>query len=72
MSRKHRCRQMNMSDDQSGTGSTLGCSKWSSNETAGEKKAETYPLWYVEHFFDPRTKVAAVFSILSLAVVDEL
>jgi hypothetical protein len=41
-----------------------GCSKRSSSEAAGEKKPETYPLGYVEDFFDPRTKLAAFFNIL--------
>jgi hypothetical protein len=43
--------------------SLAGCSKWFSNEAAGEKKPEAYPLGYVEDFFEPRTKLGAIFSI---------
>jgi len=41
-----------------------GCSKWPPNKAAGKKKPEAYPLGYVEDFFEPRTKLEAVFSIL--------
>jgi hypothetical protein len=41
-----------------------GCSKRSSSEAAREKKPETYPLGYVEDFFEPRTKLAAFVNIL--------
>jgi predicted metal-dependent phosphoesterase TrpH len=41
-----------------------GCSKWSANEAAGERKPEAYPLGYVEDFLEPRTKLGAIFSIL--------
>jgi len=39
-----------------------GCSKRSSNETAGELKPEAYPQGYVEDFDEPRTKLGAFFS----------
>src|SRR6476620_4852381 len=84
------------------TRNTLGCSKWPSNKTAGEKKAETYRYitrpalsrprpalshGYVDDSFEPRTKLGkgrvsarrgqggcnvVIFSILNLAVIDEL
>ena len=41
-----------------------GCSKWPSSKAAGESKPEAYPLGYVEDFDEPRTKLAAFFSIL--------
>jgi len=41
-----------------------GCSKWFTNEAAGERKPEAYPLGYVEEFPEPRTKLEAIFSIL--------
>ena len=43
---------------------TTGCSKWLSSKAAGESKPEAYPLGYVEDFDEPRTKLAAFFSIL--------
>lgn len=33
------------------------------SEAAREKNPEAYPLGYVEEFFEPRTKLEAVFSI---------
>jgi hypothetical protein len=42
-----------------------GCSKRSHNKAAGELKAEAYPLGYVEHFGELRTRLWAFFSILS-------
>lgn len=33
------------------------------SEAAGEKNPETYPLGYVEEFFEPRTKLGTIFSI---------
>jgi hypothetical protein len=30
----------------------------------GETKPQAYPLGYVEDFFEPRTKLGAIFSIL--------
>jgi len=33
------------------------------SETAGEKNPEAYPPGYVEEFFEPRTKLGAIFSI---------
>ena len=41
-----------------------GLSKWSSNEAAGEKGPQAYPLGYVEDRFEPRTKLGAVFTSL--------
>ena len=35
-----------------------------SSKTAGEPKPEAYPLGYVEDYFDPRTTLGTVFSIL--------
>lgn len=37
-------------------------SKRSSNEAAGEKGPQAYPLGYVEDRFEPRTKLGAVFT----------
>ena len=34
------------------------------NKAAGEKKPEAYPLGYVEDFFEPRTPLENMFSIL--------
>ena len=34
------------------------------SKAAGEKQPEAYPLGYVEDYFDPRTKLGTVFSIL--------
>jgi hypothetical protein len=45
-----------------------GGSKWSSNKAAGEKKPEAYLLRYVEDFFDPRTTLEIIFSLLLLHV----
>jgi hypothetical protein len=42
------------------------------SKAAGKKQPEAHPLGYVEHFFDPRTKLGTFFSILNLAVIDEL
>lgn len=33
------------------------------SEAAGEKSLEAYSLGYVEEFFEPRTKLEAIFSI---------
>jgi hypothetical protein len=41
-----------------------GCSKWLFSEAAGESKPEAYPWGYVGDFDEPRTKLAAIFSIL--------
>jgi hypothetical protein len=41
-----------------------GCSKRSSSKAAGEKYPEAYPLGYVEDYFDLRTTLGTVFSIL--------
>jgi hypothetical protein len=41
-----------------------GCSKRLSSKAAGKSKPEAYPLGYVEDFDEPRTKLAAFFSIL--------
>jgi hypothetical protein len=41
-----------------------GCSKRLSSKAAGESKPEAYPLGYVEDFDEPRTPLAAFFSIL--------
>lgn len=41
-----------------------GCSKGSSIEASGESKPEAYPLGYVEHFDEPRTKLGSFFSSL--------
>jgi hypothetical protein len=35
-----------------------------SNEAAGKRKPEAYPLGYVEDFLEPRTKLEAIFSVL--------
>lgn len=40
-----------------------GMLKIVASETAGEKNPEAYPLEYVEEFFEPRTKLEAIFSI---------
>jgi hypothetical protein len=37
--------------------------KTAANEAAGEKEPQAYPLGYVEDCFEPRTKLAGVFSI---------
>ena len=37
--------------------------KTSVNKAAGKKEPQTYPLWYVEDCFEPRTTLAGVFSI---------
>ena len=52
-----------------------GCSKRSSNEAAGEKEPEAYPLGYVEDSFDPRTTLGAFFSsmlVVGLGVARKL
>ena len=36
--------------------------KTAANAAAGEKTPEAYPLGYVEDVFEPRTKLAGVFS----------
>ena len=50
-----------------------GCSKWSSNKAAGEEKPQAYRVpvalpnatgVHVEDFFDPRTTLGDIFSIL--------
>ena len=41
-----------------------GLSKRSSNEAAGEKGPQAYPLGYVEDRFEPRTKLGTVFTSL--------
>jgi hypothetical protein len=41
-----------------------GCSKRPSSKAACESKPEAYPLGYVEDFDEPRTPLAAFFSIL--------
>ncbi|MDI3461718.1 MAG: hypothetical protein OJF50_000539 [Nitrospira sp.] len=33
------------------------------SEATGEENPEAYPLRYVEEFFEPRTKLGAIFSI---------
>jgi hypothetical protein len=38
--------------------------KMTSNKAAGEKEPEAYPLGYVEDYFEPRTKLGVIFSIL--------
>ena len=38
--------------------------KMTSNKAAGENKPEAYPLGYVEDFFEPRTQLGVIFSIL--------
>jgi hypothetical protein len=40
-----------------------GCSKRPSSKAAGDSKPEAYPQGYVEDFDEPRTKLAAFFSI---------
>ena len=35
---------------------------------AGEKKPEAYSLGYVEDFYDPRTKLADIFSSLQVGL----
>jgi hypothetical protein len=35
-----------------------------SNEAAGKRKPEAYPLGYVEDVLEPRTKLEAIFSVL--------
>jgi len=37
--------------------------KMVASKAAGEKNPEAYPLGYVEEFFEPRTKLGAIFSI---------
>ena len=37
--------------------------KMAANKAAGEKEPQAYPLGYVEDCFEPRTKLAGVFSI---------
>jgi len=37
--------------------------KQPASKAAGEKQPEAYPLGYVEDCFEPRTKLAGVFSI---------
>jgi hypothetical protein len=41
-----------------------GCSERPFSKAAGESKPEAYPLGYVEDFDEPRTPLAAFFSIL--------
>ena len=43
--------------------------KTAANAAAGEKKPEAYPLGYVEDFFEPRTKLAGVFSARHSAAI---
>jgi hypothetical protein len=38
--------------------------KMTSTKAAGENKPEAYPLGYVEDFFEPRTQLGVIFSIL--------
>jgi hypothetical protein len=40
--------------------------KKAANEAAGETKPEAYPLGYVEDFVEPRTKLGAFFSSLTV------
>jgi hypothetical protein len=35
-----------------------------SNEAAGKRKPQAYPLGYVEDFLESRTKLEAIFSVL--------
>jgi len=37
--------------------------KTAASKAAGEKEPQAYPLGYVEDCFEPRTKLAGVFSI---------
>lgn len=39
------------------------------HEAAGECKPEAYPQRHVEEFFEPRTKLAGVFSARHSAVI---
>jgi len=40
-----------------------GMLKMVASEAAGEKNPEAYPLGYLEEFFEPRTKLGAIFRI---------